>query len=174
MATGKPAEVRRHRGDRRQQDALARFGQHQRVGEVVDVLGRAGEMHELELGSGGARRRELLAHEVLDRLDVVVGLALNRLDAGEPGLIHATGEGFEARRHRRGGAGERREAAGAGQPCEPRGLNAHAAGDQGGLAEERRKVGAFVGIASVEGRQRVQAGVGHGARARMIECASYP
>ncbi len=41
--------------------------------------------------------------------------------------------------------------------------------DQGRLAEERGQVGAFFGIASVERRQRVQAGVGHGAGARMIE-----
>ena len=57
-----PGEVRRDRRDRGQQDALARLGQHQRIGEVVDVLGRAGEMHELELGGRGAGGRELLAH----------------------------------------------------------------------------------------------------------------
>ena len=121
-----------------------------------------------------AGRRELLAHEVLDRLDVVVGLALDRLDAGDAGLVHAAGERLEARRHGRGRAGERGEAAGVRQLPEPGGFDAHAAGDQGRLAEERGEVGAFVGVASVEGRQRVQAGVGHGARARVIECASYP
>ena len=64
--------------------------------------------------------------------------------------------------------------AGVRQLPEPGGFDAYAPGDQGRLAEERRKVGTFVGIASVEGRQRVQARVGHVARARMIECASYP
>ncbi len=45
--------------------------------------------------------RELLAHEVLDRLDVVVRLTLDRLDAGDAGLVHAPGERLEARRRRR-------------------------------------------------------------------------
>ena len=53
---------------------VARLAQHQRVGEVVDVLGGAGEVHELEPPApapASPSRRSL--DEVLDRLDVVVG-----------------------------------------------------------------------------------------------------
>ena len=126
-------------------------------------------MHELELRRRGAGRRELLAHEVFDRLDVVVRVTLDRLDAGDAGLVHAPFERLETRRDGCGRAGERGKAPGLRQLPEPRRFDAHAAGDQGRLAVERREVGTFVGIASVEGRQRVQARVGHVARARMIE-----
>jgi glutathione S-transferase len=64
-----------------QQGLVARLAQHQRVGEVVNVLGGAGEVDELgdrlELGVAG----DALLEEVLDRLDVVIGRALDVLDA---------------------------------------------------------------------------------------------
>ena len=54
--------------------------EHQRVREVVDVLGRAGEVDEL----GGARPArhacERSLETVFDRLDVVIGLRFDRLD----------------------------------------------------------------------------------------------
>ncbi len=65
----------------RQQHAVARVAQHQRVGEIVDVLAGAGEMHELVgLGQFGMIA-DLLLDEILDRLDVVVRGRLDRLDA---------------------------------------------------------------------------------------------
>jgi hypothetical protein len=54
--------------------------QHARVGEVVDVLGGATEMHQLERRGIGAGVLQPLAHPVLDRLDVVVDARLDRLD----------------------------------------------------------------------------------------------
>ena len=56
--------------------------QHQRVRDVVDVLGRAGEVDELR--RVGQCRHVLRAapDEVFHRLDVVVGLGLDRLDLG--------------------------------------------------------------------------------------------
>ena len=75
------AQLRDHAVERRQQHAVARIAQHQRVGEIVDVLARAREMDEFpgrgEFGVAG----DLLLDEVLDCLDVVVGGALDFLDA---------------------------------------------------------------------------------------------
>ena len=53
------------------------FAEHEGVGDVVDVLGRAGEMHELGLAPQPDGRQFLL-EEVLDRLDVVVDAPLDR------------------------------------------------------------------------------------------------
>ena len=47
--------------------------QHQPVGEIVDVLGGAGEMDKLDAGSEPADRRYPLLDEVLDCLDIVIG-----------------------------------------------------------------------------------------------------
>ena len=63
--------------------------QHQRMAGVVDVLAGAGEVHEL-----GRRRQLGMALEaglepVLDRLDVVVGRALDVLDGLGVGLGEA-------------------------------------------------------------------------------------
>ncbi len=69
---------------RRQHDRRACLFQHQRVGEIVDVLRGAGEVQELaDLGDLGVRFG-LFLKEILDRLDVVVGSRLDFLDA--PGI----------------------------------------------------------------------------------------
>ncbi len=64
-----------------QQHLIAPGLDHEAVGEVVDVFRGAGEVDELpDLGEFGVARDPLL-QEVLDRLDVVVGGALDLLDA---------------------------------------------------------------------------------------------
>ena len=72
--------------------------QHQPVGEVVDVLGRAREMDEFadarDLGHVG----EALLQPVLDRLDVVVGRALDRLHALAVGWLERRGRARRAPR----------------------------------------------------------------------------
>jgi hypothetical protein len=66
----------------RGQEQLAALAQHQPVGEVVDVLAGAGEVDELQRrGQLGIVAQPLL-DQVLDRLDVVVGGALDLLDPG--------------------------------------------------------------------------------------------
>ena len=63
-----------------QQHAVACVAQHQRVGEIVDVLAGAGEVNELfRLRQFGVVADALL-DEIFDRLDVVVGRALDFLD----------------------------------------------------------------------------------------------
>ena len=67
--------------DLRQQDLATAFAQHERMREVVNVFRCTGEMDEL------ADLRQFLVtgnfflEEVLDRLDVVVGRALDIFDA---------------------------------------------------------------------------------------------
>ena len=78
---------------------LACAAQHARVGEVVDVLGRAAKVHELEGGGAGARGGELIAHVVLDRLDVVIGARLDRLDRGRGTRRGLFGERLGDRQH---------------------------------------------------------------------------
>ncbi len=68
-----------HRG---QQHALPGVPQHQRIGEVVDVLGRAREVNErLEVAGLNGDALELLPQVILDGLDVMVRFRLERLDA---------------------------------------------------------------------------------------------
>ena len=131
-------------------------------------------MHELELAGIRARRSELLPDEVFDRLDVVIRLPLELLDARESSRIDTPGEPVNPGRHGGREARKRSEAAGSRQLADPGRLHANTMADEGRLAEKRGEIGAFFGIASVERRQRVQAGIGHGAKARMIECVCYP
>ncbi len=67
--------------DCRQDDLVARVAQHQRIGEVVDVFARAGEVDEFLDGLDLSETGAALLEQVFDRLDVVVGLAFDRLDA---------------------------------------------------------------------------------------------
>ena len=67
------------RAHRRQQDPGAGIGEHQRVREVVDVLRRAREVDELAGGGELGQACHPLPNEVLDRLHVVVRLALDGL-----------------------------------------------------------------------------------------------
>ena len=68
-------------GQRRQQHRSRAPPQHQPVREVVDVLGRAREVDELRDARDFGVAGEALLQPVLDRLDVVIGRALDRLDA---------------------------------------------------------------------------------------------
>jgi glutathione S-transferase len=76
-----PARKLAQRGDERvqprQHHLLARLLQHQRVGQVVDVLRGAGEVDEFERALHFPVPAEPGLQPVLDRLDVVVGAALD-------------------------------------------------------------------------------------------------
>ena len=64
----------------RQQRLVACLAQHQCIGQVVDVLRRAGEMNEFTYRLQFRVAGDLFLEEILDRLDVVVGGALDILD----------------------------------------------------------------------------------------------
>ncbi len=60
--------------------------QHQRVGEIVDILRRAAEMQEVLQRLGFGAVAESLTDEILHRFDVVIRGRLDRLDS--LGIIH--------------------------------------------------------------------------------------
>ena len=120
-------------------------------------------MHELELGWRRACGGELLAHAVFDRLDVVIGLSLELLDARESGRVEPAREAFDAVLVDGGRAARER-----GEAPDAASWRNQAASTRtrwpisAASLKSAREVGAFLGIATVERRQRVQAGVGHG------------
>ena len=54
--------------------------QHQRMREVVDVLGGARKVHEFRVRRQLRQRLEFVLDPVFNGLDVVIGRCLNRLD----------------------------------------------------------------------------------------------
>jgi hypothetical protein len=76
----------------RQQNLVARVAQHQRIAQVVDVLRRAGEVHELAPRAPCRHRVETRLDEILDCLHVVIGLALDTFDLGGFRLGQLRGE----------------------------------------------------------------------------------
>ena len=65
----------------RDQHFAPRGPEHQCVGQVVDILGGAGKVQEVLERACFRAFAELLADEVLDRLDVMIGGGFDRLDA---------------------------------------------------------------------------------------------
>jgi len=81
VLAGERIEARDDAIDRRQQHLVPAALQHARVREVVDVLGGGGEVDELGGRAHLGVAREALAQPVFDRLHVVIGGGLDRLDA---------------------------------------------------------------------------------------------
>jgi glutathione S-transferase len=90
-----------------QQHFLARLVEHQGVAEVVDVLARAGEVDELQRRTELGIALELFLDQVLDRLDVVVGGALDFLHPRRVGDAEVVGQRTQPRGRR---FGKRRQA----------------------------------------------------------------
>mmetsp|Transcript_20688 Transcript_20688/g.38750 ORF Transcript_20688/g.38750 Transcript_20688/m.38750 type:complete len:387 (-) Transcript_20688:605-1765(-) len=152
---------------RRQHHLVARGLQHQRMAGVVDVLTRAGEMHELGGRLQLGMAREAALDPVLDRLHVVVGGALDGLDGLGIGFAELLDEAAQPRARR---AGQRLELLepGVAQRDEPLDLDLHAAVHQAVLGQQRAQRGHLGGIAAIQRRQgadRVEIEGGHGSRA---------
>ncbi len=136
VAVRERLEVDDELAQRRQNDSRAGVAQHQRIREVVDVLGRAREMNEgrqIAVSVRGAV--QLVAQEVLDGLDVVIGLALERLYTAcvvEAELIDDVVEHVLHRRVHRAQLDDRGLV---GQMLEPAHLDEHAIADQRVLGE---------------------------------------
>src|SRR6186713_988128 len=128
--------------------------QHARVGEVVDVFRRAAEMHQFEHGGRGATRGELLAHEVLHGLHIVIDAAFDgfygrcRVFAGFHREAHGQLFGrFSQRFLEQLGHGFR-------QRQQPGGFDAHAFADEAAFRQYGAQwVGAFA-VPAVDGRKR--------------------
>ena len=174
----KRAEVGGHIVQRGQQNALARFGQRQRVGEIVDVLGRAGEMDEFPGARSLRKRRNALLEPVLNCLDIVVGRALDRLDAHRVGRGEFHAYALQVYACRVGKRCHLYKQRFIGQCGKPRKLDAYTLAYQRIFAEvfaQRIDLGR---VASVERRQCQECGVGHAkslardeAYAAVVRCA---
>jgi hypothetical protein len=149
----------------RQQHLLPRLVEHQRIGQVVDVLAGAGEMHELQRRLERRVAFQPFLEEVLDRLDVVVGGRLDLLDVRGVGDGEAVGEraqaadGVVVEGGQFGDGGLRR------QRQQPFDLHTHAGADQPVLGEDRPQRVDLARIAAVErgqGEELAFDGVGHG------------
>jgi len=137
----------------RHQGVSASRPQHQCVGKVVDVLGGACEVQEILERTGLRAVTELLADVVLDRLHVVVGLRLDRLDALGVVEGEVVDEVVEDVLHHRGQRLEFRQRRRVGEALQPANLDQHAEPDQAVLAQNVAEIVDLVGIASVGRRE---------------------
>ena len=92
MAHRERIERRAERLQGGHEESATRLFQHERVSEIVDVLGGAGEMHPFELRLRGAALLEPAPDPELHRLHVVLGARLDALDGGDVGLLRIRGE----------------------------------------------------------------------------------
>ena len=120
-------------------------------------------MHQLERRGRRAGLLQLIAHEILDRLDVVLDARFVFLDRGR---------GLRARiiRERRGARRDSRRQRRAGELwnglCEleqPEGLDADSLANQAGLAEHRAERVSRCSVSPINGRKGRQAGLVHAA-----------
>jgi hypothetical protein len=147
----------------RQQHLSAGFAQHQRVGQVVDILRRAGEMDELadrfQFGVAG----DLLLEQVFHRFHSVIGGALDVFDplgVGQREILDQPVEDTD------GVLAQQRyfeDARIAGQRLQPTHLDQYPVADQAVLAEHRPQIGGFIAVAAIDGRKSGQCGEFHGA-----------
>jgi glutathione S-transferase len=152
QAFGHLPQLREQGVDLRQQALVAGVLQHQAVGQIVDVLGGAGEMHELAQRGQFRLLRQALLQEVLDRLHVVVGGALDLLDAAGVRLREFPSQRVQVRL---GGGLERRhfgDARVGRQRPQPADLDDHPVTDQAVLAGDGAQAGGAAGVATIQGR----------------------
>jgi hypothetical protein len=146
---------------RGQQHLVAGLPKHQRIAEVVDVLGGAGEVHEFK------RRRQALVvlqpllDEVLDRLDVVVGGPLDLLDPRRVGSAEALGHRPQAGRGGFRQGSEFDDARLGRQGQQPLDLDPDPGPDQSEFREDRTQRRDLAGVAAIERGQCEQGLFGH-------------
>ncbi len=163
MVVGQLSQRCRQRTHARQQDALACVPEHERIGEIVDVFGRAGEMQKrLEPDRLARDALELRAQEVFDGFDVVIRFALDRL-----GLLRILDAEVidELVEHVVDGAIERRkflDAAFVGEELQPADLDERSVADQRGFREVLAQRCRFGSVAAVQRRKGGERGSLHG------------
>ena len=153
MRSRQRAQRRQQRVELRQQYLHAGLLQQPRIAQVVDVLRGAAEMHQLQRRAGRAGSGQLVTHEVLHCLDVVIDALIDDLDRfGGVGPRVARQAGIALEHRWRQCAGEQA------QPwcrelLEPQRLDTDAFADQRGLGKisaQRRRDG---GVTPVHGRE---------------------
>ena len=135
--------------------------QDERVGEVVDVLGRAREMHHLNRQCRIDRGDSLL-DEILDRLDVVIGGRFELFDAARIIEREVLVNGAELFRSRGRNRFQRTDRGMPGQRQVPFDLDANAVANQRELAEVCLQGPRARAVAAVDRRHRGQCRVGLG------------
>ncbi len=152
------AQIGNQGRQRGHQHTAPRPGDHQVVGEIVDVFRRAGEMDEFA-GAGDLRHTgETFLQPVFDRLDVVVGRALDRLDPLSVGDAEVTSCLRNLLASRRAEWADFDDAGLVGKRLEPGQLDTDALADQRVFAEMFGKCGDLAAIPAIERRQRCKGG----------------
>jgi hypothetical protein len=130
----------------------------------------AGEVHELErCGLSAASPAGVLLDQVLDRLDVVIGGRLDRLDGRGIVFTEGVGDVLRGGQVRRPETAQFRNVPLGGEAAQPGDLDPHAGVDQPLLAEDLPQFGAARGVAPVHGRERGQGSEAHGQSGRCYD-----
>ena len=135
----------------RQQGLVARLAQHERIGQVIDVLGGAGKVNEFADRFQFLVAGDFLLEEIFHRLDVMVGGALDVLDTLCIRFVEFFNEVIE---HMVGVVAERRHFTDvflSRQRLQPADLDLHAMTDQPVLAEDGPQGFGFRSITAVDG-----------------------
>ena len=146
----------------RQQHAVTALAQHQRVGQVVDVLAGAGEVDEFVDGSQLRQLLGLLLEQVFHGLHVVVGGALEFLDALGVLQLEVLGQAVQQRIGFGGEGRHFRNAGMLGQALQPAHFYQDAVLDQAELAEDRAQSVCLAGVTAIDGGNRGERGELHG------------
>ena len=136
----------------RLQDVAPCLGERQSMREIVDVLRRAREVNELRDARHFRDAREPLLQPILDRLDVVLRLALDGLDAGSIVLREALADFSDGRSRCVGKGRDLGDGRFGGQCTEPCKLDADAMANQSEFAELPAQRGDFARVSAVERR----------------------
>jgi hypothetical protein len=145
---------------RGQEHLCARFREHHAVREIVDVLRRAREVNEFADPRNLGDACEALLQPILDRLDVVVGRALDRLHAGRVVRRERRRSGLQrlsSLRAKRRDFGNLRFVR---QRDQPGDFDLHPGADETVFAEDAGEGRDLRAVAAVQGRQRREGGVG--------------
>lgn len=135
----------------RQQHRCRDLAEHQGVGQIVDVLGGAGEVDELADRGQLRELGGLFLEQVLHGFHVVVGGALDFLDAFGVFQLEVAGQAVE---QGVGFGGERRDLGNpgvGGEALQPADFHHDAETDQAVFAEDRTQAAGFAGIAAIDG-----------------------
>ncbi len=136
--------------------------QHEGMGQVVDVLGGAGEVDELGDGIQFGQGLGLFLQQILHRFDVMVGGAFDFLDALGMAQLEVV---YQTVEQGIGLGGERLDLGDArmgSQTLQPTHLNLYAEAEQTIFTEDTAQGGSLAAVTAINGRYGSQGGQLHG------------
>ena len=145
-----------HAVDGRQQIVVAGIAQHLRIGEVVDVLGRAAEVDELVDVRDLFEILDLVAQVILDRLHVMVGRVLDRFHLLAFADIEIRDHAFEVVGRRLRQRLDIVHLGFRGECLQPADLDDQPVADQTVFAADLAQIPGFVGVSAVDWGNRRQ------------------